>query len=83
RFIGFVGDAINVAARLLDCAKRRDIAISDDLYNGLRPPLQRRFSTRSHTAAKNLGEIPYWLWSDDTDRGLGRTDESLSIGDDG
>ena len=62
RYIGFAGDAINVAARLLDRAGRGEIVISDDLYRNLDPALRESFESQAPVMAKNIGAIPCWLW---------------------
>lgn len=58
--IGFVGDGINVAARLMAQAGCDEIVVSNSLYAKLSPRWQGEFSETEPIDAKNVGRIVGW-----------------------
>lgn len=78
RYVSFVGDAINIAARLIDRAGPDEIVVDSLLFRQLPSARQRPFFEESPIAAKNIGAVSYWKWSKDTDRGFYRRDLSQS-----
>ena len=58
--IGFVGDGINVAARLMAQAGCDEIVASNSLYAKLAPVWQPEFSETDPIDAKNVGRIVGW-----------------------
>jgi class 3 adenylate cyclase len=60
RHIGFVGDSINMAARLMAAAGPGEIAVSNSLYQGLPRDMRARFHELPPLEAKNIGLIKGW-----------------------
>jgi class 3 adenylate cyclase len=58
--IGFVGDGLNVAARLMGQAGCDEIVVSNSLYAGISPRWQPEFSETEPIDAKNVGKIVGW-----------------------
>jgi class 3 adenylate cyclase len=58
--IGFVGDGLNVAARLMGQAGCDEIVASNSLYARLNPRWQPEFSETEPIDAKNVGRIMAW-----------------------
>jgi class 3 adenylate cyclase len=58
--IGFIGDAVNIAARLLAEAGSSEIVISNSLFQHLDNETQAQFEGLSAVQAKNVGLIQCW-----------------------
>lgn len=58
--IGFVGDGINLAARLMSQASCDEIVVSNSLYAKLDPRWQTEFAETDPIDAKNVGRIVGW-----------------------
>jgi len=58
--IGFVGDGLNVAARLMGQAGCDEIVVSNSLYARINPRWQPEFSETEPIDAKNVGRIVGW-----------------------
>lgn len=59
---GFVGDAINMTARLMEVAGPGEIVISNSLRHELKPASRALFEELAPVAAKNIGLIKCWRW---------------------
>jgi class 3 adenylate cyclase len=57
---GFVGDGLNLAARLMNQAGCDEIVVSNSLYARLSPRWQPEFSETEPIEAKNVGRIVGW-----------------------
>jgi adenylate cyclase len=57
---GFIGDAINMTARLMSAAGPSETVVSNNFYQALRPETQRKFRVREPVEAKNMGPIKCW-----------------------
>jgi class 3 adenylate cyclase len=58
--IGFIGDALNIAARLMDKAQPSEIVISNTFFHALDEDLQSEFSESEPIIAKNVGNLQSW-----------------------
>jgi len=58
--IGFVGDGLNVAARLMSQAGCDEIVVSNSLYARINPRWQAEFSETEPIEARNVGKIVAW-----------------------
>ena len=58
--MGCVGDAINMASRLMNAAASGEVVVSNMLYQRLDPPLQTSFAALDTIEAKNVGRIKAW-----------------------
>lgn len=58
--LGFIGDCINVAARLMSHATADEIVVSNGLYQRLPEPARADFSEIDPVEAKNVGRIKAW-----------------------
>ncbi|HWA28352.1 MAG TPA: adenylate/guanylate cyclase domain-containing protein [Lacunisphaera sp.] len=58
--IGFVGDGLNVAARLMAQAGCDEIVISNSLYSRISPRWQSEFTEIEPIEARNVGRIVGW-----------------------
>jgi len=58
--IGFVGDSLNVAARLMSQALGDEIVVTNSLYQKLDEKWQTEFSQTDPVDAKNVGRIVAW-----------------------
>jgi class 3 adenylate cyclase len=58
--LGFVGDGLNVAARLMAQANCDEIVISNSLYSRISPRWQPEFSETEPIEARNVGRIVGW-----------------------
>jgi class 3 adenylate cyclase len=56
----FIGDAINMAARLMEAAAPSEIVISNSFYRALDPETQRAFLEMSPVEGKGAGLIMCW-----------------------
>jgi class 3 adenylate cyclase len=58
--VGFVGDSINMTARLMTVAGPSDVVISNSLYQVLKPSSQAGFEEIARVQVKNMGSIRCW-----------------------
>jgi class 3 adenylate cyclase len=58
--MGAIGDAINVAARLMAVAGPNEIVVSNALYNELDEEAQGAFEETEPVEARNIGRIKAW-----------------------
>ena len=58
--IGFIGDPLNIAARLVDKAQPSEIIVSNTFYHALGEDLQAEFSESHRIEAKNVGNLQSW-----------------------
>jgi class 3 adenylate cyclase len=58
--IGFIGDALNIAARLMDKAQPSEIVVSNTFYHALDEDLQAEFNESQPVEAKNVGNLQSW-----------------------
>ncbi|MEE8273357.1 MAG: adenylate/guanylate cyclase domain-containing protein [Alphaproteobacteria bacterium] len=58
--VGFVGDSLNMAARLLGEAGPSEIVVSNNLYQRLDPEMRGSFHELPPVEAKNVGLIRCW-----------------------
>jgi adenylate cyclase len=58
--IGFIGDALNIAARLMDRAAPGEIVVSNTFYNALDEDKQAEFGENPPIDAKNVGNLQSW-----------------------
>lgn len=61
-YFTFIGDSLNMTARLMNEARPGEIVISNSLYHSLSPEDRRRFDQDAHVQAKNVGLIRCWRW---------------------
>jgi class 3 adenylate cyclase len=59
-YMGAIGDAINIAARLTSVATDGEIVVSNNLYQRLPPAFQSGFHELEAIDAKNIGRIQAW-----------------------
>jgi class 3 adenylate cyclase len=70
-YLGAVGDAINMAARLSAHATSGQVAVSNLVYRALSFEAQRTFGTRSAAVeAKNVGKIRAWTYDSNVPTGV-------------
>ena len=62
-YVGFVGDAMNMAARLMSEAKPSEILVSNRFYRRLDRNALSHFQDAGSIKGKNLGEIQCWRLS--------------------
>lgn len=60
RHIGFIGDSINMAARLMAVAGPSEVAVSNSLYQALPGAMRTGFRELPPVEAKNIGLIKAW-----------------------
>ncbi|MBV9828330.1 MAG: adenylate/guanylate cyclase domain-containing protein [Alphaproteobacteria bacterium] len=58
--IGFIGDALNIAARLMGNAMPGEIVVSNTFYNALEEDRQVEFAENPPIEAKNVGNLRCW-----------------------
>jgi adenylate cyclase len=58
--IGFIGDALNMSARLLAAAKPGEIVVSNSFYLALNDDTQAEFAENQPVVAKNVGTLRCW-----------------------
>ena len=58
--IGFVGDALNVAARLMDAAGPSEIVVGNTFYQQSDPMVRKLFHEMPPVEGKNVGAIRCW-----------------------
>lgn len=58
--VGFIGDAINLTARLMTMAGPSEVVVSNSVYRDLPRALQQPFESMEPVEAKNLGMIQCW-----------------------
>jgi class 3 adenylate cyclase len=58
--IGFIGDALNIAARLMDKAQPSEIVVSNTFYHALDEDFQAEFAESQPIDAKNVGSLQSW-----------------------
>ena len=58
--IGFIGDPLNIASRLMDTAQPSEIVVSNTFYHALDEDLQAEFSESQPIVAKNVGSLQSW-----------------------
>lgn len=58
--IGFIGDPLNIAARLMDKAQPSEIVVSNTFYHALDEDLQAEFGESQPVEAKNVGHLQSW-----------------------
>ena len=58
--IGFIGDALNMSARLMDEAKPGEIVVSNAFYQALDEDVQAEFVENRPIVAKNVGTLRSW-----------------------
>jgi class 3 adenylate cyclase len=61
-YFTFIGDSLNMAARLMNEAHPSEIVISNSLYHALPAADRTRFEQDAHVEAKNVGLIRCWRW---------------------
>ena len=66
-YFTFIGDSLNMTARLMNEARPGEIVISNSLYHSLSPEDRMRFEQDAHVEAKNVGLIRCWRWPVATD----------------
>lgn len=66
--VGFIGDAINMTARLMSVAGENEIVVSNRLYNRLRRPERSSFQAVPPVEAKNMGEVLCWRMAPEATR---------------
>ena len=59
--IGFIGDALNIAARLMEKAQPSEIVVSNTFYHALDEDFQAEFDESQPVVAKNVGNLQSWL----------------------
>ena len=64
-YIGFVGDAMNMSARLMNEAESGGIIVSNSFYQHLSYQGKKRFEGLPSVEAKNLGRIRCWKYRPD------------------
>jgi class 3 adenylate cyclase len=60
RHYGFIGDAVNMAARLMAAAGPGEIVVSNRFYQALGDSAAARFAETPPIDAKNVGRIKAW-----------------------
>src|SRR6516165_1293579 len=58
--IGFIGDALNMSARLMDEAEPGEIVVSNAFYQALDEDVQAEFVENRPIVAKNVGTLRSW-----------------------
>ena len=58
--VGFIGDSLNIAARLMGHAGPSEIVVSNTLYRGLDPEVRQAFHELPPVEGKNVGLIRCW-----------------------
>jgi adenylate cyclase len=58
--IGFIGDALNMSARLLAAAQPGEIVVSNSFYLALDDDIQAEFAENQPVVAKNVGTLRCW-----------------------
>lgn len=58
--VGFIGDAINLTARLMSAAGPSDIVVSNSVYQEMPHHIQEPFEPQEPVEAKNVGMIKCW-----------------------
>lgn len=64
-YIGFVGDAMNMAARLMTEAEPSGIVVSNSFYHRLDRKVNKQFVELPSVDAKNVGRIRCWKYAPD------------------
>lgn len=60
---GFVGDGINLTARLMAAAGPSEIVVSNSYYSKLPPRLRAQFAALEAVEGKNVGLVKCWRWA--------------------
>ena len=60
--IGFIGDSLNLSARLMGEAGQNEVIVSNTFYRRLSQDRAGMFEAMGPVAAKNMGEISCWRW---------------------
>ena len=58
--VGFIGDSLNIAARLTGHAGPSEVVVSNKLYRGLEAEVRQAFHELPPVDAKNVGSIRCW-----------------------
>jgi adenylate cyclase len=58
--IGFIGDSLNMSARLMADAEAGEIVVSNAFYHSLQEELQAEFIENQPLVAKNVGTLRSW-----------------------
>jgi class 3 adenylate cyclase len=58
--IGFIGDALNMGARLMAEAQPGEIVVSNGFYQMLDDDAQTQFAENQPVVAKNVGTLKSW-----------------------
>jgi len=60
--VGFIGDSLNLSARLMGEAASNEVIVSNTFYRRLPAERAALFESMGPVAAKNMGEISCWRW---------------------